>query len=553
MPGGRVASQTLELGPYSSDVTGRLKQWEEEQISRRIWEKDFTVWAQSHLPEITDRLGWLHLPETMKPEVDHLKPFADQIRSDGIRHIALLGIGGSSLAAEVFHTTFGSAMGRAELIVLDSTHPRQVKAVASRVDLRRTLFIVASKSGTTIEPLSFFKYFYGKTQEAIAEPAQAFVAITDPGTPLEQLAAERGFRHTFLATSDVGGRYSAFSHFGLVPAALIGVDVEGLLSAGAVMAEACGPSVPVEANPALVLGAALGELAKGGRDKVTFLTSPSLSAFPSWLEQLIAESTGKDGKGIVPVVDEPLGRPVAYGADRLFVHLCLSNEAYTQVDSQLRALEDAGHPVVRVTLGDKSDLGGEVFRWEMAVASAGAVLGVHPFNQPDVQMAKDLARKAMAEGASRDLKVQRSAISVERAEDLAVHLKRLRAWVREGDYLGIQAYLAPSAPIRNALQGLRSALRDSLGLATTLGFGPRFLHSTGQLHKGGPSNGVFIQLIDDPGQDVPVPETDFTFGRLISAQAMGDYRALTEWNPRVIRIFLGDDVLRGLELLMAAL
>jgi transaldolase/glucose-6-phosphate isomerase len=547
MSSDEIQGQTFSLGHYESKVADRLKKWQEEQVARRIWDKDFTVWAATHLPEITDRLGWLHLPETMRSELGGLNAFADEIKTVGPRHIVLLGMGGSSLAPEVFQATFGSGPGRAELIVLDSTHPRQVKAVASRVDPRRALFIVASKGGTTIETISLFKYFFRAAAELTGNAGRHFVATTDAGSPLESLAAERGMRRTFIAPADVGGRYSALTQFGLLPAALIGVDIDGLLKSASAMADACGPSVPAADNPGLALGAALGELALAGRDKVTFVTSASLAAFPSWLEQLIAESTGKNGRGIVPVVDEPLGRAQAYGPDRVFVHIGLAGGSSVEAAEHLGLLEAAGHPVIRIVVNEKIDLGGEIFRWELAVAGAGSILGINPFDQPDVRLAKDLSRDAMAEGASNWAGGREPALSVERKDKLAGALDKFLSTGRRGDYLGIQAYLAPAAPIRTSLEGMRPALRDKLRVATTLGFGPRFLHSTGQLHKGGPNTGLFLQLVDTISDDLTVPETDYTFGRLVSAQSSGDFQALQLRKRRVLRIALGRDAIAGLE------
>jgi transaldolase/glucose-6-phosphate isomerase len=544
-------SKSLSLGRYEHAVRRRLNAWGREHLGRRIWEKDFTVWSPTPVPEITDRLGWLTLPRTMEREVPGLGAFADEARSDGVRHVVLLGMGGSSLAPEVFMASFGNASGYPGLTVLDCTHPAQVAATESRVDLRRTLFIVASKSGTTIEPLSFFKYFYKRVSETTSSPGRHFAAITDSGTPLERLAVDRGFRHTFLAESDVGGRYSALTPFGLLPAALIGIDISGLLKAARSMAESCGPTVPEQQNPGLVLGAVLGELVLAGRDKATLIASPSLEAFPDWLEQLIAESTGKDEKGIVPVVGESVGAPDIYGSDRFFVHMGLAGEVDAEVEERLSHLEAAGHPVCRFVLRDKAGLAGEVFRWEMAVAAAGAALGIHPFNQPDVQTAKELARRAMADG-KKEHRGGDTTVPVESRWDRRQAITWIRNKAKPGDYIGLQAYLEPDPEIVSRLEDLRHHMRSRLRLATTLGFGPRFLHSTGQLHKGGPNTGVFLQLMDDPQNDIPVPETDYTFSELLAAQALGDYYALLQRDRRVIRFNLGPDPARGLELLAAA-
>lgn len=539
----------LRLGAYEALVEERLRTWQKANFARRLWEKDPTLWSIEPVPELTDRLGWLTLPETGSEDLDTLMAFAHEVKAEGVWHVVLLGMGGSSLAPEVFQQTFGNAPGFPELIVLDSTHPAAVQAVSSRITLSRTLFLVSSKSGNTPETLALFQYFWQKVGEVMNTPGRHFAAITDPGTPLEHLAHERGFRRLFEAPPDVGGRYSAFTVFGLVPAALIGVDLHQLLDRARTMAGACASSWPEPENPGLILGAALGELARAGRDKLTFLVPPSLGAFPAWLEQLIAESTGKDRKGIVPVTDEPLASLETYGTDRFFVHLSLEGDDLSDLDHRLGVLEAAGHPVIRLRLTEKADLGQEIFRWEMAVAAAGAVLGIHPFNQPDVQLAKDLARQAMAEeskGAKRQEGGGEEVVSAEEPETL---VWALRAWLlkaQPGDYVALQAYLAPTPETTAALQKLRLTLRDRLRLATTLGYGPRFLHSTGQLHKGGPNTGLFLQLVDEPGEDLPVPETGYTFGTLIRAQALGDYQALVQRGRRVLRVHLESDVAGGL-------
>lgn len=532
---------------YQDRIEDRLRAWQKAGFSRRLWAGDPTLWTAAWpaersagwpgrtVPELADRLGWLSLPETMGGGLDDLADFARGVAEAGTRHVVLLGMGGSSMAPEVFQHTFGPAAGAPALIVLDSTHPSAVRRVESQIDLGHTLFLVSSKSGTTTETLSLFRYFWRRTSQAQARPGGRFVAITDPGTPLERLAREREFCRTFLGRVDVGGRYSALSAFGLVPAALIGVDVRRVLGRAQGMAAACGPAEQEADNPGLVLGAALGELALAGRDKVTFLASPSLAALPAWIEQLVAESTGKDGKGIVPVVDEPmevLDPPARCGADRAFVYLRLAADEARGQDALADALDAAGHPVVRLYLAEMADIGAEFFRWEVAVAAAGSLLGIHPFNQPDVQLAKELAGQAMARQAGQDAP----------PGDLGTWA----AQVRPGDYVGLQAYLAPDEATSAALVGLRHAVSARWGVATTLGYGPRFLHSTGQLHKGGPDNGAFIQFVDDPGEDLDIPETGHTFGRLISAQAMGDLQALRQRGRRVVRVGLGRDIARGL-------
>lgn len=556
LPAGQVCRQSLNLGAYQARVDERLQAWQVANFTRRLWCKDPTLWSPEPVPELTDRLGWLSLPETMHEQLDVLMAFADEVKAEGVRHAVLLGMGGSSLAPEVFQRTFGHAPGYPELIILDSTHPAAVRAVEAQIELDRALFLVSSKSGTTTETLAFFRYFWQQVSQVTGTPGGHFVAITDPGTPLEQLAQERSFRRVFQAPPDVGGRYSALTVFGLVPAALIGLDVHQLLDRAWRMAEASAFYVPEPENPGLILGAALGELALAGRDKVTFLAQPSLEAFPAWLEQLIAESTGKDGKGIVPVADEPLGPTEVYGPDRLFVHLRLEEDAGEDQDTKVTALEAAGHPVIRIHLREKGDLGQEFFRWEVAVAAAGAVLGIHPFNQPDVQLAKDLARQAMVQGDTVIGEQGRGGegeVSAAQTETLARALGIWLAEARPGDYVALQAYLAPTPETTAALQDIRLMLRDRLQLATTLGYGPRFLHSTGQLHKGGPNTGLFLQLVDDPVDELPVPETGYTFGTLIRVQALGDYQALMQRGRRVLRVHLGSDGVSGLKGLLEVL
>jgi transaldolase / glucose-6-phosphate isomerase len=553
------------LGEVGAAVEARLAAWQREDFGRRLWDRDHTLWSPVPVPELEDRLGWLYLPETETAAVAGFSQFGAAVRAEGLAHAVVLGMGGSSLAPEVFERTFkreGAGGGRLEVAVLDSTHPDAVAALAARIDPLRSLFLVSSKSGGTIETLSFFRAFWDRVKRALAQggkddgPAvteatgRHFAAITDPGSSLEALARERAFRAVFLAPPDVGGRYSAFTPFGLVPAALSGVDLAALLGRGREMAEACGLRVPAAENPGLRLGAALGELALAGRDKLTIWTSPALRSFPDWLEQLIAESTGKHGKGIVPVVGEEPGEPAVYGADRVFVALLLPGEK--EVGARLDALEQAGHPVLRLQLRDELDLGREIFRWEVAVAAAGAVLGIHPFDQPDVQLAKELAGKALAAGEAAGGEKAVSAV------DAGALRTALAGWLPDpadaarGDYFGLHAYLAPTAEVSAALSRLQTVLRDRTRLAATAGYGPRFLHSTGQLHKGGPG-GRFLQLVDSPQADLPIPETATSFGVLIRAQAAGDRAALAQRGKPVLAVDLGSDVAGGLARLEEAI
>lgn len=542
----------LRLGRYESAVQARLERWEAESFGRRLWAKDHTVWSAEPVPELTDRLGWLKLPESMRTEAEELARFAMEVRADGFRDAVVLGMGGSSLAPEVFARTFGHASGYPALTVLDSTHPAAVRAVGDRLDPMQTLFVVSSKSGTTTETLSLFRAFWQWAGESLASASEAgrrFVAVTDPGTPLESLARERGFRAVFNASPDVGGRYSALTSFGLVPAALIGADLRELLARGRAMAEAC--TGPAGSNPGLRLGAALGELARAGRDKLTFLASRGIESLPDWIEQLVAESTGKSGRGIVPVVGERLAEAHVYRNDRFFVGLLLGEDR--PLDARLSELEAAGHPVARFRLADQADLGREMFRWEMATAAAGAVLGINPFDQPDVQLAKELANRAMKERASGASLGPADEVLAADAGPLGSALLHWLEGIGEGTYLGVHAYLPSIPETTEALHEIQARLRDRTRLATTLGYGPRFLHSTGQLHKGGPETARFLQLVDEPEPDLPVPETDFTFAALIRAQADGDRKALEQRGRRVMRLNLGRDIPGGLARLQEAL
>ncbi len=549
---GQGAELILELGKHQPAVDARLQTWQSEQIGRRIWERDHTVWAAEPLPELTDRLGWLSLPSTSQDQIEEIEAAVRELGPHGFRHVVLLGMGGSSLAPEVFAAVFGNSPGYPMLLVLDSTHPAAVLGVERQIDVANTLFVVSSKSGTTLETLALFRTFWSRVAEICESPGQHFLAVTDPGTPLEGLAERRGFRRVFNAPVDVGGRYSALSSFGLVPAALIGADIRGILASARLMAETCSGSVDPMLNPGLTLGAVLGELALAGVDKITFVTSDSLAQFPAWIEQLIAESTGKSGKGVVPVESEPELPIDNYGRDRLFVFVTLQGDDATDFPAKAAGLARAGHPVAHLGLPAKTALGHEMFRWELAVAAAGAVLGINPFDQPDVQLAKDLARRAMEEPRLSSRSSDGDSTVTIQSQRMGRQLE-LWAEAEPGDYVAIQAYLAPSAETHAALQELRSALGKRLGVATTLGYGPRFLHSTGQLHKGGPNTGHMLQLVDLPRADVPVPETDYTFAELIRAQSLGDFGALQQRGRTVLRVDLEHDVAGGLEQLLAIL
>ncbi len=537
-----MIDQQILAGDLEGALAARLAAWRETDAVGRLWRRDHTLWSEEPVPELEDRLGWLGLPETMAARCDVLRRFAAAAAGEGIGRVLLLGMGGSSLAPDVFARTFAGAPGFPGLVVVDTTHPDAVRAVDRAADPERTLVLVASKSGTTVETLSLFRHFWERLA-ALPERGRRFAAVTDPGTPLETLARERGFREVFSAPPDVGGRFSALSVFGLLPAALIGVDPARLLASARAASAACRDPE----GDAVALGALLGEAARAGRDKLTLFTSPHLGAFPAWIEQLVAESTGKRGRGILPVAGEPPQPTALYGRDRLFVSLALAGERERPLEELLDALAAAGHPVMRIRLDEPADLGGEMFRWETAVALAGSVLGINPFDQPDVQLAKDLARRAMAgEAASVPSGVAADAAGL--ADAVAARL----ASVAAGDYVAVQAFLAPEPETDARLARLRSRLLAALRVPVTVGYGPRFLHSTGQLHKGGPDRGVFLQLVDNPRRDLPIPGSDHTFGQLIRAQADGDLAALQARGRRILRVDLGADPQAGLARLAEA-
>ena len=550
---GSIDPESWNLGADGERVEALQARWQEERVAERFWKQDPTLWPAAPPGDVTNRMGWLRLPELMHDQLPRLSAFAEEVRADGFRHVVVLGMGGSSLAPDVLRGLFGRGPDGPELLVLDSTHPDAIAAVRRSIDPAHTLFLVSSKSGTTTEPLSFYHYFSSEVRAAGVAPGRSFVAVTDPGTPLETLAHDEGFRAVFLALPTVGGRYSALTMFGLVPAALLGLDVRLLLDRAWTMAEGCAPSVPVRENPGLALGAVLGELAVRGRDKLTFYAGSSFAPFPVWVEQLVAESTGKIGKGIVPVVDEPRVSPEHYGSDRLFVEIQESHQLDGALATHLGRLEAAGFPVVRVRVPDRLAVGEEFFRWEMAVASAGIVLGINPYDQPDVELAKELARQAMVHPSGLGGESDTGTIRIDTEPEFR---QALRAWLdsaRPGDYVGIQAYLAPTAETSASLERVRRRLLEQLNVATTFGYGPRFLHSTGQLHKGGPNTGLFLQLLDAPSHDLSVPGAGYTFGELIRAQSLGDFQALRQKQRRVLRVDLGSDVRGGLHRLLEAL
>jgi len=538
-------------------VQERLAALAAADFSERLWAADPTLWKaddDSHQKIVADALGWLSVFEGVRDEVRGLSEFVHELCAEGYRSAVLLGMGGSSLAPEVMRAVLGTRPGHLDLHVLDSTDPAAVAAVEAAVDLESTLFVVASKSGGTTETACFHAYFYERLREHCGDHAgQHFVAITDEGTSLEKEALEQGFRAIFVNPGDIGGRYSALSFFGMVPAALIGVDLERLLDGVRAMAVACGPDVPVEQNPALQLGAAMGELALRGRDKLTLVFEPPLAPLGAWVEQLVAESTGKEGTGILPVDLEELGPAGAYGDDRVFAAVRLAGAPEVGVAGTLEALRDTGHPVLEHEMTDVRDLGGEFLRWEIAVAAAGHVLGIDAFDQPNVQESKDITKRLLGEYAETgELPAEPPADDGRRVvypvgdAGLPAALRAFLAQAAAGDYVALQAYVAPGQAVWDQLQAIRLQLRDGLRVATTLGYGPRYLHSTGQLHKGGPNKGLFLQLLGHDPDDVEIPGQPYSFGVLKRAQARGDLTALRAHGCRAMRVCLGDDVPAGL-------
>ncbi len=527
-----------------------------ERYVSRIWEKDANLWTSEpgQQEKIEKRLGWLLLPERCLSRVDELAQLADQIRGEGFEHVVLLGMGGSCLGARMLEHIVEARAGYLSLKVLDSTVPAEVLRVTESINLELTLFVVASKSGTTTEVLSFFEYFYGQLRQIKGDRAgENFVVITDQGSALAEIADRRGLRATFENWPDVGGRFSVLSYFGMLPAALAGLPIGQILEGGQAMAEACGSSIPPEQNPGLRLGAVLGACYELGRDKVTFLASAELESFADWAEQLLAESTGKQGKGLVPVVGEPLGEPEVYGDDRLFVHIHLAgDERFSALISRLAA---AGHPVVDIELSEVNSIGQEIYRWELAIAAVGALMGINPFDEPNVQESKDKTRQVLAEYAQAGQLPQFTPDVVEEslrfygaagADCAAETLRQLFGQAEPGDYVAIMAYLPRTPETEQVLEAIRGQIRDSLRVPATLGYGPRFLHSTGQLHKGGPNTGLLIQLVAEDSCVVEIPGKDYDFATLKEAQALGDFAVLQQRDRRVLRIDLGCGVDRGL-------
>lgn len=546
-----------------NSVQTALESLESAGASKRIWDRDASFWKSEpeHQAIIKNALGWLTVPRMMVERVGELEAFVEEVRAAEFTHVMLLGMGGSSLCPEVFRRTFGHREGYPELLVLDTTDPDTIADLESRVDLRWTLFIVASKSGSTIEPLSFYKYFYDRVQAIKGESAgDNFVAITDPGTLMERMATEANFRRIFLNPADIGGRYSALSYFGMLPAALMGIDVGELLRRSVAAMEEFGPTVPVGHNPAFRLGALMGAAAAAGRDKLTIVADGDIESVGLWIEQLVAESTGKEGKGIIPIAHEDLGAPDEYGDDRLFAFIH-TGAPLPATKTKLEALAAAGHPVVEHALDGAIGLGAEFFQWELATAVAGHLMGINPFDQPNVQESKDATNVLLAEFKENGELPTTEPLASE--GQLAVYgtlpedvstvsngLANLLSLVRPGDYFAVLAYIQETDEHTRLLHAIRGRIQEKFKIATTVGYGPRFLHSTGQLHKGGPDSGVFLQITDADTVDLGIPAEPYTFSVLKQAQASGDFTSLAKRNRRALRLDVGDDAAAGLRWLL---
>ncbi len=562
------------LHGYQKIVDAGLKQLENEKIVNRIWQHDHTVW-KSEPTEISNRLGWLHTPETMMNAVEEIQTFAEEIKAEGFTQVLLLGMGGSSLASEVLRSIFKVKKGYPDLHVLDSTNPKAVLHFDKMINPEKTLFIVSTKSGSTTETLSFMRYFYNQTVQKVGEQkvGSHFIAITDPGSKLESPAKQLGFRKVFLNDPNIGGRYSALSCFGLVPAGLIGADLKQLLNTAQDMAGTADTdySLTEQDNTPAVLGTVMGMLARHGRDKLTFITSPEIQSFGIWVEQLIAESTGKQGKGILPVVNESVLEPDKYEDDRIFVYLKLSDDA--TFDQKVKSLHQSGYPLIQIHLNDRYELGSEFFRWELATAVAGYFLEINPFDQPNVEATKKLTKKMVntfydkgklpeTEPSLRTDKL--SVFTDKTVNNIEQALQNFFAHVSPGQegkgrsYVAIQAFIQPEPATDKALQQLRTKIQKTYRVATTIGYGPRFLHSTGQLHKGDGGQGLFIQITAENPKDVSIPDeagntkSSISFGVLALAQALGDRQALLDAERTVIRFHLKTENTEGISLLTKA-
>jgi transaldolase/glucose-6-phosphate isomerase len=554
---------TYSLGNYESQLNDLLARMREEDFVKRLWNKDKSLWTNE---DENQWLGWLDITKIQLEQLSLFQSIAQEILAAGFTHAVLLGMGGSSLCVEVLRKTFGKINGFPQMIVLDSVVPAQIKAVEDSVDLKKTLCIVSSKSGSTTEPNVLCAYFYEQISKVSKRAGDHFIAITDPGSSLEDRAKALGFRRVFHGVPSIGGRYSVLSHFGMVPAAIMGLDVAPILHSAQAMTKTCQADATPTENPGLVLGAIMGMLAKEGRDKVTLIASRKIASLGTWLEQLIAESTGKQGRGIAPVDGEEIGQPEVYANDRLFAYICLRSEPDRDLNNVVKSLEQSGQPIVRIEIDHLSDLGGEFFRWQFATAVAGSVLGINAFNQPNVQESKDYTKKFLKQYVEQgslpqdqlliedgDIKaftdqtnkdeLVKSAHRTGLHEYVQAHLSR----IKPGDYFAITAYIEYDEKLKDIIEKMRMHVRDTHKVATTFGYGPRFLHSTGQLHKGGANTGVFLQITSDDRHDLPIPQEKYTFGILKQAQSLGDFLALSTRNRRALRIHIKGDLRGGLE------
>jgi len=538
-------------------VKASIDDWKQNDKVRRLWERDASVWTGS---DEDQWLGWLDITATQLAQLDVFKTVAADVKKAKFKDALLLGMGGSSLCPEVLRMTFGKIKGYPTLHVLDSTDPAQIKAIEAQVALKSTICIVSSKSGSTLEPNIYKQYFFERIKKAVGpqEVGNRFIAITDPASKMQDVAKADRFRHIFFGVPSIGGRYSALSNFGMIPAAIMGLDVAKFLKNTQEMVKACGATVAADKNPGVVLGAILGTAANEGLDKLTVISSPGISDLGAWLEQLIAESTGKQGKGIIPVDREKLVKPEAYGSDRLFVYLRLETKPNKKQDAAVAALEKDGLPVVRISVKNTYNLGQEFFRWEIATAVAGSIIGINPFNQPDVEASKIETKKLTSEYErtgqlppespflqSEGIKLyadERNTAALKNSRTLVDVLKFHLDRINANDYFGVLAYITMNQQNEDALQVLRHLVRDDKKAATVLGFGPRFLHSTGQAYKGGPNTGVFLQITCDDKVDLPVPGQKYTFGVVKAAQARGDFNVLAERGRRALRVHIGKNV-----------
>lgn len=563
-----VNQQTCTLPEdIANAVAASLEDWRKHNKIARLWKKDASLWTRT---DESNWLGWLHIVEQQLSHVEAFKRITEDVKKARFKHALLLGMGGSSLCPEVLRMTFGKIKGFPELHVLDSTDPLQIKAIEGKLDLKSTLCIVSSKSGSTLEPNIYKQYFFERVKSKVGEKeaGNRFVAITDPGSHMQEVAVADRFREIFFGVPSIGGRYSALSNFGMVPAAIMGLDVERFLTTAREMVAACGPTSTVRDNPGVLLGTILGVAANHGRDKLTIIASPGISDLGAWLEQLIAESTGKAGKGIIPVDRERVARSSVYGGDRVFAYLRLTTKPSKAQDTAVLALENAGHPVVSISVDDVYSLGQEFFRWEIATAVAGSIIGINAFNQPDVEASKVETRKLTGEyeakgrlplevpffeaGGIQFFADEKNVAAIHGGLNVAAVLKRHLCRLSAGDYLAVLGYIPMNAQSEKALATIRHAVRDKKKVATVLGFGPRFLHSTGQAYKGGPNTGVFLQITCNEPKDLAVPGQKYTFGVVKAAQARGDFAVLAERGRRALRVHLGKNLKLALSTLSKA-